>query len=885
MIVFFNKEKSFKPGDNFPLIGIPIDRQGEKKDFNDFQWWAPTKDWEGWLKNNPRNWQAEAEEFSSYDKKSLYEIFVAEGIVNKEVMGFEEFSSIFEEEKDQNLPGAGQKASPENKKKYTKFFFAFNKLKEEGKIKENLSIKDLGKGKDYAIILDLPSEDKTPIPETRNAYKTKIIGDLKNGLLAEIDESIPFGKFENKNEAPGNQIFKIAGFGAQLATSAVAVAGTVAGGFYLVKGAKNLISRFGAREAIQGGSAVMNGLMNSGAQAAGGSWNGAGYYINGVKQVFGGKGKSFAANTIPKGSKLIKSQAAYNAAFGGPVTGGLGTAGTVALVVAAVVAAWEIGQRVYNFTSTNQAPRLGEIEDEGWARDYFAPGPIPNGESITICWTQESGNNWFSNLLWNEDTRTTMDLIKIGNFEGKSIFLLVKINSKQYDALLKTKEMILLAFPENVVVKRGWFDNDDLEFELISIDKGAEDLAVSTIFQGYCDWEEMESAYKGSDDEFIGVPANAPDDYEFHFKSGKNNWDINVKGELIKDIGSVDVLTGSLDYTPSATTNESDKFFDNLDWEKISESSEVIKFEDFHKLPRKINFLYEEEPADAASSGTEFSPGYPTPPDADAAGATGTGAEGEEKKYLTKKQEIAAYTVKSIEYADKSLEGQELPKLETFIIPNEYLETGDQDPIYVQPIQEVTLKYPKRGTVIVESEVVPDPISPEENPGLTGGVPITVTKGEVVSKYKDRPEFLNKIGVRDVSKIKDKDKKDDINLLDMITPEEKEELGMSDWSFIRKIKIYKDGETKEPIMIKFKGGGKKKKIKASDPNFNTALAVAERVQAGFIVVGRGENTDKEEEEDKEKTPDLAKTPPSSEPGTSSPDQKTSETTPETTPKI
>ena len=56
-------------------------------------------------------------------------------------------------------------------------------------------------------------------------------------------------------------------------------------------------------------------------------------------------------------------------------------------------------------------------------------------------------------------------------------------------------------------------------------------------------------------------------------------------------------------------------------------------------------------------------------------------------------------------------------------------------------------------------------------------------------------------------KAKDKDKDDNINILDMITPEEKKDLDIEDWDYIKKVKVYKDGKTGEPIMIKFKSGG------------------------------------------------------------------------------
>ena len=81
----------------------------------------------------------------------------------------------------------------------------------------------------------------------------------------------------------------------------------------------------------------------------------------------------------------------------------------------------------------------------------------------------------------------------------------------------------------------------------------------------------------------------------------------------------------------------------------------------------------------------------------------------------------------------------------------------------------------------------------------------------------------------------------------MITPEEKKDLDMEDWDYIKKDKIYKDGKTGEPIMIKFKSGGitgdRRRKIKSDDANFDTALKVANRIQSGFQKT--------EDEEDKE----------------------------------
>jgi hypothetical protein len=405
---------------------------------------------------------------------------------------------------------------------------------------------------------------------------------------------------------------------------------------------------------------------------------------------------------------------------------------------------------------------------------------------------------------------------------------LVQINSKEYDAVLKSKEMILLSFDGNAKFEWGYFDNDDLEFEMIAVEKGESNNFISTIFEGYCTWDEMEGAYRGADDSFVGVPENAPDEYSFHYKLGKGDRDINVTGTLIKDIGSLDVMKTTF-VAGSPTPNESASTFRlDIDWKKISESSGVLSFSDFSKLPLTMVPTFEAEGEEASAVKTD--------PE-------------KENKYLTQTEKIAAYEVKTIEFADKALEDQQLPDLKTFIVPNNYLEATDNEEIVVQPIQDVTLKYPRRGTISVESDAAPEPVpvGATGEPEVEGGVPIEVTTDEVKIKYKDNPEILNKIGIDDSTKIKDKDKDDKIKFLDMITPEEKKEIGIEDWDWIKKVKIYKDGKTGEPYLIKFKSGGldsdRRRKITAEDSNFDTALKVANRIQAGFTQV---EDKDSEE---------------------------------------
>ncbi len=832
MIVIFKKGETYKAGEVFPVVSIPVEAQGEEKDFNDFQWWAPTDKWNSWLKANPRSWQAESEESEKDFRKRLYESLVKEGEINGKVLDFTSFNSLLEAdaaEPDSSVSVASaEQPTEEQKKNYTKFVFAYNKLKEAGKIKDELNAASLKKGEDYAIVWDLPGNGGASVVETRQAYKSKVVTELPNGVLVKIDESIPFGKFQEESDA-GNTLMKIAGFGAQILTGGLTAAAAIGGGIWATK---FIAKRFAARKAVNGGASWLSRIFSTGAAKAFASNASTAAVDSAVAtQLELATGVGAESLGVASASEIAVAASVPAAAAAGPgvplVTAAEST--PIGWIVTAILVTAGGVQRLVNFTSDAQAPRLGQIEDEGWARDSFMPGTIPDGEAITICWTQDAGNSWFTDLLWNEDTRTTMDLLKLGNFKGRSVFLMVQINSKEYDAVLKSKEMILLSFDEKAKFERGYFDNDDLEFEMIAVEKGESSNIISTIFEGYCLWDEMEGAYRGADDSFVGVPENAPDEYSFHYKFGKGDRDVNVTGSLVKDIASLDVLKTTF-ASGSPTPNESALTFNlGVEWKKISESSEVLSFSDFSKLPLTAVPTFEAEGDEAAA--TEIDPD-------------------KEDKYLTQTEKIAAYEVKSIEFADKALEGQALPDLKTFIVPTNFLEATDNEEIVVQPIQEVTLKYPRRGTIMVESETAPEPVpvgaTGATGPNIEGGVPVEVTTAEVKIKYRDNPEVLNKAGIGDATKIKDKDKNDKIKFMDMITPEEKKELGIEDWDWIKKLKIYKDGKTGEPYLIKFKSGGldadRKRKISSEDANFDTALKVANRIQAGFTQV---ENQDSE----------------------------------------
>jgi hypothetical protein len=792
MIVLFKKENSdFSKGQLMPLVELPVGQEGEEIYLNDFQWWAPTDKWENWLKANPREWKAESEE-PIYKKSSeeIFESLTKEDIIDPSVVNFEEFSKLMEEE------GDGAEASASDEKRYTKFVFAYNQLLKDGKIKSSISLKNLEPRQEYALILDLQDEDGEPVEQTRNAYKFKIIssGEESKLIVGEISESILTGQFEEGTTLAENFI-KVGKMIGGLAIRGVFILGAVA---LAIKITIGMVRRVGWIRTLRGIRKTKKG------------WN----IFKSIKNLGGLTPFIKAASkAIRRGGGLMRAlKSGAAAARGSNPIGWIITAATSA-------------QQAYNWLSSNQAPRLGEIEDEGIdAHDEFSPGSIPDGSEITVCWTQEAGQSSLGGALMNivisNDTRTTMNLLKIGNFKGEALFYLISIHSEMYDQMLKENPTIFLSFPESKKFERGVLDNDDIVGKMI-IPAGGGEAGVAAFFQGYCDWDEIKKAFDEADDEMISVSPNAPDEYSFHFKYGDSGRDVNVTGDLLKDLTNIDKVQAT--FLP-----------DGIKESKSYPKDGVLSFSKFSSFSLNENYLDYETISEDESAQVEEA------------------TEKAEETKLTETQEIAVYEVKEIKFADPAFDGDPLPDLSSFIIPNDYLEAENNDPIKVETIQEVETKNPRRGTITIETEIAEEPIlaptGGSEEEDIEGGVTVEVTKDEIKSKYRDNPDFLNAIGLPDIDKIKDKDRDDKIVMLDFITPDEKEQLGMEDWEWIKKVKIYRDGKTGDPYMIKFKSGGtdvdRKRKIKSSDPAFDTALEVANRIQAGFKQVGS-----EEEEED------------------------------------
>jgi hypothetical protein len=803
MVVFFVKENSkFSRGQLIPLMEIPVNKEGEKVELNDFQWWAPTTKWNQWLKANPRDWKAESQH--PIFKKSTREIFeslVEDGKIDRSVVSFSEFSSLMEED----VKAGDQISEEEAGKRLTKLIFAYNKLLSEDKIINDISFENLETNIDYALFLDLQSEDGKDLEQTRNAYRFRSLpsSDSSKFVLGEITETILTGEIPDESSL-GDAFIK----------TAEEVGRALAGGIFTIAGVAFGIKIFTSLAARYRWAKVL-GEVIPGMKTLAGLGNRVWYYtktIGGIIPFVKG-----AVRSIKTAKSVFDVIKAGRTAVGGVrVASGLArSTNPIGWIISAAMA----GQQAYNWFSDNQAPRFGEIEDEGVdARDEFSPGSIPDGSEITVCWTQEAGQSSLlaalGNVLVTNDTRTTMNLLKIGNFNGKAIFFLVSIQSEMYDKILKENPTIFLSFDENAMFDHGVTDNDELEFELI-IPAGGKNIGGAAFFQGYCKWSELQQNYDSADSQFLAVPENAPKEYSFYFKSGKGSREVNVTGSLVENLKDVQTVKATFDVPEDTTSpkNESNKF-------------EILNYSEFQSTSlNEEDREYSEDIKQAQKEASEID--------------------------LTETQKVAAYEVTSMSFADPALEDQDLPELRVFIVPLDFLEAEDNSPIEIDAVQNIIVKDPKRGSIKIESEEAPEPIivgpTGSTEPDIEGGVPVEVTADEIKIKYRDNPDALNAVGIPDITKIKDKDKEDKIKIIDMVTPEERKELEMEDWDYIKKVKVYKDGETGEPIMVKFKSGGttpdRKRKIKSDDPRFNTALNVSNRIEAGF----RKEGEDEEEE--------------------------------------
>jgi hypothetical protein len=877
MIILLAKDGKYSMGNDFPIFTIPLEMEGAtSQSLEDFQWWAYSSDFKKWLEKNPRQWVADSEDMTQYGdisqilreskggsgyslNKAIREI--NEYLENEEnrVSNFSDFhsSAVFEDESTQANVKAGEE-------KAVKLAFSYNKLLSEGKLETEYSVASQDPGKDKAVFLCLEdAETGENLLQTLDAYKIspmEIDNPNAKFRLFEIKDRIISGPIPDN--ATGPSIAQEAlNKGVQYGVYAVAAGGIFAGvkllgqGIALRRAYKGLKMLRTGKDAVKSTKGLRMLVKTK----------------NGIKSLWGAvnpmKAIAFWGNVVKsgvRGAKLIKTvgnlknagivaksvgmikgfatgaKVAFSGAKAAEVTNPIGWA---LLAINAVGSTW-------NWYSGNQAPRLGQVED--FAKDKFDPKAIKIGVPITVCWSQPAGGWGVAvSFLWSNETRTTMELIKIADKGGKSIFLLTQINSKEVQKQIAEYDITLLAFDNSDVVETGWIDNEDLDFDMFCT---KQDLNSLFNYQGSCDWNLFQNEFNNAQSTLLISDPDAPDEYEFHFSDSEDNI-INVVGtkvstdELSKyseeELGEMFGVTISketqskikagIQEEPKETEEEPEpetaEVSDSLNYglfPSISESQVITRFSDFKKAAYQIHESGEEattvkgnseEGADDADSKSVDTPAL-TP------------------QQMSEPAKVAIYLVTERDYADPKLRGKyETGEFKNFLLDSKDWEARNGSPIEVDPNTDEVLEDAVRGLyTYVEKKEDDKPIVKDEVQDADDSDKEDNEEKERVEAKKDdyyitvSPEDVEIKDKKSSTVIRDMSMGGGVNLYDtLLTPTEKEALKIENWKTVTFAKELRDNKG-DIIEVKFKNkyapfGDKSRKYRATD---GEAFEIAKR---------------------------------------------------------
>jgi len=881
-----NGEPADKEANLFPLMSLPLDMEGTETDLNDFQWWAYSDKWNEWLEKNPRDWQAESKT-SDFDKaeavlesmvtaKDPLTGYVSQQIKNLwnngKVSSFGDYIKILEAE--------GQSGSSESFKKFVKLGFALEKLAKDGTLKDKLKMEDLEEGEEYSIVIDPMTEDGDPVQEARQALRIKKLNESAGFILADFDYSIPLGEVKDTE----SYLDKVSDFAKDVAIAGAGFAGLYAAAYIgggilstwvLGKTARGIYKTFtrakrihGAIQSARGTSATVRGGFQAaknfamkafGKRAAQGAVaNAARVTLPSGAFVEGGLAYSTRAtgHVLLKGaaSQSVKAAAARAVAQGGAraaatvgARGAAAAAGASGLLAAEasnpigwiIAVASVVGSgvnQVWNWLSDKQAPRYSEVDN--FAYGTFRPKNIPIGKAITICWTSDGGGGGWGfvvDLLTfsKDDTRTTMELVKIGEMEGRSIFMVLQVNSKMFEKAMADNDLMLISFDNNDVFERGYLDNDDLEFQTILIPDIA-DLSIATSFVGYSTWEEMEKAYSDAPSNPVFVPTEAKKTYEFHYVDSEGR-DVNVTGTLVNE----SELEGSVlqNLVPGEGNSVSESFEGTKEFEDLLNESRVLSFSDFSsRSPISINeedeeipdpeqnddpedketSSYEQELEDVIDSGVTFSePEYSRIP-------------------------IIAYSVDTISFVDPNEDGS-TASFTYFLVGDQSISPKQNQPILVESASEDLIDEPRYGLKTYVPPTEEREVDVVEEPEEDDVIDIEDVDGEETRIQADRADVQIKSGSRSLS-IKDRDIEGGISILDEFGTEElMRKLNIEDWEEITSVKVREDSEG-NPIKVVLKNrfaesGNRRRTLRKGEEGFDVALKFANDVEDGISFSG------------------------------------------------
>jgi hypothetical protein len=867
MILVYKRGSKFKGNledptkqDIFPLISLPVNAEGAETDLNDFQWWSYTDKWVEWLKKNPREWTAEKQE-SLYSKteRLLEEIFsqpnpyrdffnfqVNSLITEKRLSSFDEFTKIYEAE------GSGAVT-----KSFVKLGYAIQSLAKSGKLKTDLDLDSLPEKEQFAIVVDFLNDAGKAVVESRQALRFTKIKDTNRLTLALVDYSIPLGEIKDDSQA---LLKKVAEYASQVLVAGITVgsliiagqvAGTLASGWALQKAARGLYRNILKPEAIANvttkpGTWARVKDFAAGLFGRGGATTAARVTLPSGAFVEGGMAYSstLTGNRLLQGAAAQSTKAAAQrlvasgaAEAAGAAAGGAAAAeatNPIGWILLAAQAVGSIGQQTYNWFSDKQAPKFGEVDD--FAKGEFKPGSIPVGVPITICWTSDGGAGFWGGVLKaitfsKDDTRTTMDLVKIGDFGGRSIFILLDVHSKQMEQALKENDLILLAFDSDETFERGILDNDDLTFETIAV-KDMQQFGIGTSFVGYSTWDEMQEAFNEAPDNPYYVPENAPDAYEFNYVDEKGR-NINVSGSLLS---SDEIEEVGLDSFVPGATEVSESFNSYKDYKLVNESGRVLSFSEFSS-----SLVLEKdekegkgkiEVQDVESLEKEWAKDFE---DSSAVKTRGEAVQARNEGSPYSQVSLPVYRANSIQFVDPNTRGT-TPDFQFFIVGDESLDATQDEPITVEVTSDNPVNAARFGLATYT------PPKEEEETEETGGEEqetIAPLSAEEPKEFLTTPEDVN---------IKDKNRRlvisdnategdEDINIVeDFVTDDDKKQLGIEDWKTITKITLIKDlNQNPKKIVLRntFGGSDKVRRIRKGEAGFDAAVDLANRVKSGI----------------------------------------------------
>jgi hypothetical protein len=903
MILAYKKGLTYKgtvggeePGSEeniFPLMNLPLSMEGEEMELNDFQWWSYTDKWKKWLDANPREWQAESEDRRYKKAKVLLESatnfsnpiydYVGNQIKNL-VSGnrVQTFSSYI------NEASGEEDINSEVLRKFQKLNAAIQKLIKDGELKSDLSVEELPDDVPQAVVVDFFDADGQPVETSRSALRLTKKYEVGELILCEMDYTIPAGEVTDPEDLMDKTLEYAkdaaiaitamgAGYLALTAVGGIFTTWTLAKtGYGIYRWARP--SSLASRVAGRGGLATLKNFATKLVAGRGATAlaNAGRVVLPSGAFVQGGLAYSTNAtgNVLLRGAaaQSVKAAAARGAATAAAVGGRAAASGAAGAAVAAeasnpvgwiLLAVQVVGSginQLWNWYSDKQAPRYQEVDD--FAYGSFYPKNIPVGRSITVCWTSDGGaSGWdvFIDILTmsKDDTRTTMELVKIGESAGRSVFVLLQVNSEMLQKIVTDNNIVMFSFANSDKFERGTFDNDDLEFQIAAIPDIAE-FTIGTSLVGYCDWKLLEKTYGKAPDYPMCVPKDALEKYRFNYadSDGKR---INTQGTLLTETQIQDLDLAEVMPIPGEGSLSSASVTESIKNEILSES-EALSFNEFNALAKLseerskkyqdlknevedeikkelgIKVAPEDEPvvkADPeekeAEAEVEEAPEVPT-----------YGADTWEEEYggveLASvdpnewgQYPVIVYKVDSIEFVDPNETG-EAGDYKYFVVDETSIKPADGDPILVEVTSLDAVETPRFGFA---DYVAPPEPEEEEDAEEETEVEISTPDGEEMTM----DDLVVKTR-KNSTVLRDKDARGGTNPLEEFGSEElKRDLGISDWDNITYAKVRYDREH-EPQRIILKNnlakiGDRKRVIKKGQLGFDAALRFATKLEAAI----------------------------------------------------